>query len=130
MAIGSRLREIRHEHELTLLDVVAATDLSEPYVSRVERDEVLPNPDTFTRIAQAIEVPDDVLAELITILHFERDRTDVEKLGFDHDVAKLAAALNRLEPQTRAAIVEAALSEAADHLPVLEGLADHRRNGS
>lgn len=130
MEIGNRLREIRHEHELTLLDVVAATDLSEPYVSRVERDEVLPNPDTFTRIARAIDVPDDVLAELLANLHFERDRTDIEKLGFGSGIAQLAAALNRLEPTTRASIVETALSEAADHLLSLEGLEHHRSNGS
>lgn len=128
MAIGSRLREIRHEHNLTLLDVVEATDLSEPYVSRVERDQVLPNPDTFTRIAQAIDVPDDVLGELLANLLFERDRTEVEKLGFAPEVAQLAAALNRLDPKTRGGIVDAALNEAADHLPMLESLAQRRHH--
>ena len=130
MAIGSRLREIRHEHDLTLLDVVAATDLSLPYVSRVERDHVLANPETFTRIAEAIDVPDDVLAELLENLVFERTRTELEKLGFDPDVAELAAALSRLDQDTRTTIVDAAVSEAADHLPALEGLAQRRRNGS
>lgn len=130
MAIGSRLREIRHEQELTLHDVVAATDLSLPYVSRVERDEVLANPETFARIAEAIHVPDDVLAELLENLVFERTRTELEKLGFDTDVAQLTAALSRLDQGTRSGIVDAAISAAAEHLPALEGLSERARNGA
>lgn len=130
MAIGDRLREIRQGNGLTLLDVVAATDLSLPYVSRVERDQVLANPETFTRIAQAIDVPDDVLAELLENLLFERARTELEKLGYDPDVAQLAAALSRLDQDTRTSIAHAAVSEAADHLPALDALAHYHRNGS
>lgn len=120
VAIGSRLREIRHERALTLEQLEAATRISSPYLSKVERDRSLPNPDTFMLIARTLDVPADELDELYENLLFERDRMELEKLGFDMQTAKLAAALNRLDPKARARIAQGALHLAAGEIPFLE----------
>lgn len=109
MAVGSRLRQIRHERGLTIDDLVATTAISNPYLSKVERDLALPHPDTFRLIAEGLEVPDEVAEELLRELLYERDRTELEKLGFPSSVAHLAATLNRLDEETREEVVDGAL---------------------
>ena len=118
--IGGRLRRIRQDKDLTLEQVEAATKISSPYLSKVERDHSLPSPETFERIARSLEIPDDDLAHLLNDLLFERDRTELEKLGFHGQVAPLAAALNRLRPEAQDAAVECILREVPELVSFLK----------
>lgn len=116
MAIGSRLRQLRRDQELTLDQVEAGAHVSQPYLSKIERDQALPNPETFERIASTLGVPEALFVELLDELRFERDRADLQKLGFPPDAAALAAAVNRLPASEQQAVVDAARESA----PALE----------
>jgi transcriptional regulator with XRE-family HTH domain len=104
-AIGKRLRALRHERQLTLHELRAATQLSTPYLSRIERGETLPRPETLQVIGSALEVADDVLRPLLEDLSFGRECAALERLGYDPDVAELTAMLSRLDAGTREAVV-------------------------
>ena len=109
MPIGRRLRERRLEKGLTLEDLEEATEVSNPYLSRIERDLVVPRRDTFKRIADQLEAGDELLVEW--------DCAELERLGYDPLVAGLAAALERLEPDTRAAVIQGITAELSEITP-------------
>jgi transcriptional regulator with XRE-family HTH domain len=114
MEIGSRLREIRQERALTLEQVQADARVSQPYLSKVETGRSLPNPDTFRRIADSIGVESHELETLVEHLLFQRDRTELEKMGFSPEIAELAAALQRLGPDAHGAVRDAVCRAAPD----------------
>ena len=51
MKLGDRLREIRQQHEETLLQVAQSIDLSVSYLSDLERGRTRPSLDTLERLA-------------------------------------------------------------------------------
>ncbi len=61
--LGSHIRELRTDRELTIRDVARAADIAENTVGRIERDEHEPNVSVLRRIAIALDVP---AAELLT----------------------------------------------------------------
>lgn len=117
MAIGKRLRDIRQAKGLTLEEVGAEINFSQPYLSKVERDRSRPTPETFELIASTVGVPEDLLDELRDELLFERDRAELDKLGFGEGVARLAAALERLDEESRGVILDRALAEVSQAFP-------------
>ena len=63
---GQKLRQLRHARGETLEDVSAATGLSVAMLSRVERGERLPSPDSVEALARHFELPaDELLSETI-----------------------------------------------------------------
>jgi len=63
---GLRLRELRHERRETLEQVSEATGLSVAMLSRVERGERLPSPDSVEALAKHFGLPvEDLLSETI-----------------------------------------------------------------
>lgn len=63
---GQKLRQLRHARGETLEDVSAATGLSVAMLSRVERGERLPSPESVESLARHFELPaDELLSETI-----------------------------------------------------------------
>ncbi|MGC0364752.1 transcriptional regulator with XRE-family HTH domain [Rhodococcus sp. 27YEA15] len=61
-AIGPRLRALRHEHQMTLTDLAAATDINVSTLSRLESGARRANLELLLPIAAAFGVPvDDVI---------------------------------------------------------------------
>lgn len=69
MKLGERLRRIRREHQLTLMDLKERADLSVPYLSDLERGVVNPSIETLQKVATAYNMS---VKELLS---------DVEELG-------------------------------------------------
>lgn len=118
--LGKRLREIRESQALTQEAVEAETRISQPYLSQIERDRKVPTSEMCMLIAEVLGVTDEVLAEL----HFERDRAEIQKLGYDPEIARLAAALERLDEEDRAAILDRALHEVSALFPAAKESAE------
>ena len=63
MKLGERLREVRQQRKLTLLQVAQATDLSVSYLSDLERGRTRPSFDTLERLATCFRLsPADIVA--------------------------------------------------------------------
>lgn len=63
---GLRLRQLRHERKETLEQVSEATGLSVAMLSRVERGERLPSPDSVEALAKHFGLPvDDLMSQTI-----------------------------------------------------------------
>ncbi len=62
MKLGERLREIRQQHDLTLLQLSQQTSLSVSYLSDLERGRTNPSIDTLERIANSYKM---LLGELV-----------------------------------------------------------------
>jgi transcriptional regulator with XRE-family HTH domain len=60
-ALGSRVRQLRRERELTLKELGALADLSHPFLSQLERGLARPSLGSVERIARALDVPVGVL---------------------------------------------------------------------
>ena len=61
LEFGRKLRALRHERNETLEDVSAATGLSVAMLSRVERGQRLPSPDSVEVLAQHFGLPTEKL---------------------------------------------------------------------
>ncbi|HZP00173.1 MAG TPA: helix-turn-helix transcriptional regulator [Terriglobia bacterium] len=57
MVIGSRLRKLREEKNLSQGDIEKRTGLLRCYISRVENGHTVPSIETLERLAQALEIP-------------------------------------------------------------------------
>ena len=57
MVIGSRLRELRREKNLTQRDMEESMGLARCYVSRVEHGTTVPSLETLHRFAAALSIP-------------------------------------------------------------------------
>jgi len=57
LEFGRKLRALRHERNETLEDVSAATGLSVAMLSRVERGQRLPSPESVEELAQHFGLP-------------------------------------------------------------------------
>lgn len=57
MHIGEGLRELRQARNMTLKELSAATGVSVPMLSQVERDLTDPSLETLRRLAKALDVP-------------------------------------------------------------------------
>ena len=57
IAIGRRLRELRHAKSLSLAQVSQRADLSQGYLSQVERDRATPSTTALSRLSEVLEVP-------------------------------------------------------------------------
>lgn len=111
MALGKRLRELRHESGLTLEAVEEATELSNSYLSRIERDHVVPLRDTLEVIA------DQFGREATNELLRAWDREELERLGYDPKLAAATVAMSRLDSDVRAALIEIVAAELDKPLP-------------
>lgn len=56
MKLGERLRELRQQHEQTLLQLAHATSLSVSYLSDLERGRTNPSIDTLEKIAGTYQI--------------------------------------------------------------------------
>lgn len=56
MVIGTRLRQLRQERNLSQGDIEARTGLLRCYISRVENGHTIPSLETLEKLAQALEV--------------------------------------------------------------------------
>jgi len=54
--LGRRLRQLRHQHGLTLAELGSRVDLSASYLSQIERGGMLPSLSTLTSIARTLDV--------------------------------------------------------------------------
>jgi transcriptional regulator with XRE-family HTH domain len=61
--LGQRLRALRHERGLRLIDVAEAAVMSVSYLNDLEHDRSQPRLDTFVRIAIALDL------SVVDILH-------------------------------------------------------------
>ena len=57
MVIGTRLRKLRDERELSQGDIEERTGLLRCYISRVENGHTIPSIETLERLASALEIP-------------------------------------------------------------------------
>lgn len=87
MDIGQRIRRLRKARKMTLEELARATDLSQPFISQIERDIKTPSIGTLYRICNALSV---TLAEFFS--------ADIELAP---DVERLVAVAQRLTPQQR-----------------------------
>ena len=56
LTLGTKLRNLRHERSLTMKEVAALADLTESFISQVERDSVNPSVASLLRICEALGV--------------------------------------------------------------------------
>ncbi len=122
MSIGKRLSELREAKDWTLDELAEASEVSAPYLSKLERDKALPQRDTLRAIVDALD-PDaqDVLVE--------RDRAELERLGYDPAAAEVVVALEQLDPETRSAFIERLaeeLAELREHADCEEGVSSDK----
>lgn len=87
MNIGQRLRRLRKARDLTLEELARATDLSQPFISQIERDIKTPSLGTLSRICEALSIS---LAEFFSV-----------DFVLQPDVERLVAVAQRLTPQQR-----------------------------
>ncbi|MBI1733602.1 MAG: cupin domain-containing protein [Candidatus Rokubacteria bacterium] len=57
LAIGKRLRELRHARSLSLAQVSRLAGLSQGYLSQVERDRATPSTTALSRLSEVLDVP-------------------------------------------------------------------------
>ncbi len=57
MVIGTRLRKLREEKQLSQGDIEKRTGLLRCYISRVENGHTVPSIETLERLAGALEIP-------------------------------------------------------------------------
>jgi transcriptional regulator with XRE-family HTH domain len=111
MDIGQRIRRLRKANRLTLEELARATDLSQPFISQIERDIKTPSLDTLTRICEALGV---------TLAEFFSPGTLLPP-----DIERLVEAAQRLTPQQREL-----LSGFLEQLEASTGTPDNRNTGS
>lgn len=70
-AIGNRLRILRHERRMTLLELAAITDLSPSTLSLVERGRTMPSIHSIIVIANALNV---TISDLVSKDHSDEER--------------------------------------------------------
>lgn len=56
MKLGDRLKEIRQQHKMTLLEIAGNTKMSVSYLSDLERGRTRPSMDTLERLAGCYEI--------------------------------------------------------------------------
>lgn len=59
--IGRRIKSCREEQKMTQEELAGKVELSSHYLSAVERGVKVPKLETFIRIANALNVPSDIL---------------------------------------------------------------------
>ncbi|MCL2487724.1 MAG: helix-turn-helix domain-containing protein [Oscillospiraceae bacterium] len=59
--LGDRIKAYRIQKNLASFQLAEMVDISNNYLSEIERSVKFPSLDTFTRIAKALEVPADYL---------------------------------------------------------------------
>jgi len=62
------LRELRHMHGWTMLDLVARSGVSKATISRIERGTATPRPNAAHRLAAALGVAPRAIAELRSVV--------------------------------------------------------------
>lgn len=87
MDIGQRIRGLRKARKLTLGELAKETDLSQPFLSQMERDIKTPSIETLSRICTALGI---TLAEFFA-----------SNILPSLDIERLVEAARRLTPQQR-----------------------------
>jgi transcriptional regulator with XRE-family HTH domain len=107
MSFGERLLESRNAKGWTLDDVAKRTKITAPYLSKIEREEVLPRRETLRGIARKLDVdPIEVVAD--------RDKEELKRLGRDPDIADVMIDLELLEPKLRTVLLDRLREELAE----------------
>jgi transcriptional regulator with XRE-family HTH domain len=57
VAVGRRLRDLRHAQHLSLVQLARQAGLSQGYLSQVERDRATPSTAALSKLAEALSVP-------------------------------------------------------------------------
>lgn len=97
LLLGRRIRELRHERQLTLEQLGKLTGFSKSLLSKIENAQVSPPIATLSRIAEALEVTIGYFFEeearqdrAIFVSKSERQRVDQKKLGPEYSYEHLA----------------------------------------
>src|SRR5579863_7117115 len=86
MGVGTRLRELREEKNLSQGDITESTGLARSYISRVEHEHTVPSIETLHRFAAALGVP-------LYKIFYKSEETGVKALRVsDHTLERQAAA--------------------------------------
>jgi len=113
MSIGKRLSELRGAKDWTLDELAEASAVSAPYLSKLERDKALPQRDTLIAVVEALDPDPHDATDVLR----ERDQAELIRLGYTPEAAQLVVALEKLDPETRASVIERYATElAALHL--------------
>lgn len=64
--LARKIREVRMERHLTQGDLAVKMGVSQPFISKIEKGESLPEPKTLTRLAEALDVDEDYFTEQIS----------------------------------------------------------------
>ncbi len=72
MFLGEIIKTYRDEHGLSMQDFSSLSKLSKPYISQLEKnrnpktgDEIVPSPDTFQKVANAMGISFDELIRMV-----------------------------------------------------------------
>lgn len=96
--LGARIRELRTARRLTLVQLAAATELSHPFLSQLERGLAQPSLASLRRIAVALETSpieliaaSDATADAPGAIELQRSGDDVLPEGFASGAARMLA---------------------------------------
>ena len=64
--LAKKIREVRMERRLTQGDLAEKMGVSQPFISKIEKGESLPEPKTLNRLAEALDVDEDYFVEQIS----------------------------------------------------------------
>jgi transcriptional regulator with XRE-family HTH domain len=85
MGVGTRLRQLREEKNLSQGDITEATGLARSYISRVEHGHTVPSIETLHRFAAALGIP------LYTIFYRSEDAFGKPASGPNRSLERAAA---------------------------------------
>lgn len=122
MTFGQHLIELRKQHDVGRKRLHELSGLSLSYLHYIENDQVLPGPDNLRKIAKAIEEASRTPVSAEELIR-ERDRVELERMGFDANKAHLTLLLKERGPLDDSA--RATIEKAIDKV-----LSDPRSRGS
>lgn len=96
--LGARIRELRTAHRMTLVQLAAATELSHPFLSQLERGLAQPSLVSLRRIAVALETSpieliaaSDAAADVAQVIEVARAGDGALPAGFASGDARMLA---------------------------------------
>lgn len=111
-SIGGTLRHKRLDQGWRLEDLGARAGISYPYLSKIERDQVIPSAEALKRISCELGLDIKDQEGLLQ----ERDvHVWAKELGVDSETSRIMLQISRLDPESRIAILHL-----VETCPVLE----------
>jgi transcriptional regulator with XRE-family HTH domain len=115
--IGDKIRNIRKNKNLTIVELANQINVTSGYISQIERDLISPSLAVLRRLSQALEVPLSVLflekstTDVITVHQHERTKVKISDINVEFEFitpfinkgdnkSELGAFLFKLNPKT------------------------------